>query len=190
MLCPFNVFHCKIYLLQPNQYTNIDQIDTMSYLLITISNTIELTVHTSCYSVQSYRLLLRCPVLEWSTFSPFQVADSCAAILGDEIKAAANRDRSRSKSRPGESSSSRSSRRDEIDKFYKSESYCTYLRTMPRHRRSSRDPKTPDKNLQVTSTVWSEKMSNWKSDVNRWVKKRADPQSRILDKFVKNDLVI
>ena len=118
------------------------------------------------------------------------MADSCVAILGAEIKAAANRDRSRSKSRPGDSNSNKSSRRDEIDKFYKSESYSTYLRTMPRHRRSSRDPMTPDKNVQVSSTVWSEKMSNWKSDVNRWVKKRADPQPRILDKFVKNDLVI
>ncbi len=126
------------------------------------------------------------------------MADSCAAIISDldaaSRKIEARRSQSRSKDSEyhrGHSESRRSdSRREDIEKVYSAESYKTYVRLMPKHRRGTRDPKTPDRNSSMSSAEWSEKISNFRADVYRWTKKRTESNaSGIKDVIAKNDLV-
>ncbi len=135
-------------------------------------------VHVLCRLIQVLK-----PITYFS-----QVADSCAAIVGNATPAVSVR---RSESRSKEADSRRSDpRRDDIDKVYQSENYKMYSRRMPRHRRGHRDPKTPDRKSSASTSEWNEKISAWKSDLYQWNKKRADtPTSRIKDTIVKNDLV-
>ena len=105
-------------------------------------------------------------------------------MIRDLVKSQKERNRSVSRSRDTDP------RRDDIEKVYASERYKNYVRAMPKHRRQSRDPMTPDRKSTVSSTVWSEKISAWKSDLDRWGQKRGDtPSSRIKDANVKHDLV-
>jgi hypothetical protein len=81
-------------------------------------------------------------------------------------------------------------RLEDIEKVYRSDAYKAYIRAVPKHRRQSRDPKTPDRRSSVSSTVWNEKVDTWKSDLDNWQRKRGDtPTSRIKDPNAKNDLV-
>jgi hypothetical protein len=83
------------------------------------------------------------------------------------------------------------SRREDIEKVYSAESYKTYIRLLPKHRRGTRDPKTPDRNSSMSSAEWNEKISNFRADVYRWTKKKMESNSSgIKDVIVKNDLVI
>ena len=58
-------------------------------------------------------------------------------------------------------------RRDQIDKVYNSKEYRDYLKQVPKHKRNSRDPKTPDKHDKVSSAEWNVRVRDWQQKIER-----------------------
>ena len=58
-------------------------------------------------------------------------------------------------------------RREQIERVTSSESYREYVRRVPKLKRLPRDPKTPDRNEQMSNNEWNQKVKDWKAAIDQ-----------------------
>ena len=68
-------------------------------------------------------------------------------------------------------------RRDQIDKVYSSKEYKEYLRVIPKHKRNSRDPKTPDKHDKMSSGEWNTRVREWQQRIEKTYRVAPSPST-------------
>ena len=83
------------------------------------------------------------------------------------VKIRASKERQQTPVKVEKANSALEARRDQIEKVYSSKEYKAYTKQVPKHKRNSRDPKTPDKHEKMSSAEWNVRVKEWQQKIDK-----------------------